>query len=225
MTLLDFLNKRNLTLSDKSLKLCQKGIDLMSEAINLTHNRSHVEGLLDNLDQFIEKELIQKNLNINFDVLLLAICWHDVWKASVSSHKILSNIFWEPYYDGIGSVKIFNSYAKKEELGSSIAKEVAYCIRNHSFLKDILYIKPSILPDKLEAKILRDIDGIDVWYEPRLKHSYQRLKGLKKKTIIYFSKIIIKKGREKKKKNFFFTWPKEEFLRKSKSCLKMLDEI
>jgi len=150
-----FISKNKIKLSPKALNLCQEAIERMKSGHDGLHNEKHVFRLLDNLDQFLKEETTIDKSKINFEVLLISLCWHDVWEATLLPNNIFLILF-DMVFEGIGSMLKFAKRAKEVGLSKEITKEVKYAIRKHVRIK--------ILPIKtLEAKILKDMDILDLW--------------------------------------------------------------
>jgi len=154
MKLQELVKQNNLALSKKSLRLAEIGIHKMSEAKDKSHGVYHVYHIFDNLNYLLScnSEIRRK---INFDVLILAICWHDVW-ISTQTPKNIFNIIYLQVVEGISSAKIFKKEADKIQLDRLIRDNTYYVIRKHSSFQ----ILPAFM---LEAQILFDLDKLEMW--------------------------------------------------------------
>lgn len=124
------------------------------------HDRTHAERMLHDFSFLLKtEEAVAQALNP--EVVILSICWHDTWKAGrvgQSSLDLLIHQFW----DGLGSLRIFERAAKAADLDPELRKQVSYAIRKHAHFQ--------FLPIRtLEAKVLRDLDDLDLWSEERLE--------------------------------------------------------
>ncbi|RJQ37332.1 hypothetical protein C4559_03760 [Candidatus Microgenomates bacterium] len=178
----------------------------MEKSKDPLHNQFHVFRILDDLNAFL-KENKEIDINkINYEVLLLSICWHDTWKSKRFPGSI-GLLFYQLIKDGTGSMALFKRYAKKTTLDKEILKETKYAIKKHGEFQ--------ILPRKtLESKILKDLDLLEKW-------SLERLKPLEKKYLVpekinlkllrlakfYFDHFLF----PMKKSKFYFKWSQIEF--------------
>lgn len=155
-----FLKAEEIQIPSEVIVWCNKGIEIMTESRDPLHDEKHIFSLLDNLSVFLREEREVKNLKIDFCVLLLAICWHDVWK----SRRFPSNIFKFIYHyfgEGWGSRRVFLRAVSDVEILEGIAGEVGYAIRKHPG-------KQWFKHKSIESKILWDLDTLDGWNIRRL---------------------------------------------------------
>lgn len=163
MTLTAFIKKHQIQLSSEVFSACTEGIRQMSQSCDDMHDQAHVHSILDSLDKFIQENSQVKKSAIDFATLLLAICWHDVWKSqrlpTGKSKAILHQVA-----EGVGSMRIFTRETKRFHLPASLEKKVGFAIRKHSMFQ--------IIPTRrhnLEARILQDLDKLDTWKPVRLR--------------------------------------------------------
>jgi hypothetical protein len=162
---------------DNVWKACREALFIMKKSNDLIHDLKHVENVFKNIDIFLKKN---KDRTINFDVLTLAVCWHDVYKAANGSNKIIRLIY-NQFVEGIASSKIFRKNAKKYNFSRNILKQVCYAIRKHSHIQ--------LLPRMTaEARVLYDGDKIDSNNYIRLKNTDIEKFILKKR---FFLKFVI----------------------------------
>ena len=162
MTLNRFLQEHSfVSLTRGTLMACREGLKLMSQSLDPLHNLAHIERILDNLDRFINESREVKWKKVNFDVLLLAICWHDIWKSqrlATSGKKLV-------YYhlaEGLGSMRFFSRNSHSWNISPQTVKKAKLAIRKHSALQ--------FLPTRnLEAKILKDMDKLEEWSIDRIR--------------------------------------------------------
>lgn len=204
MTLSDFLNKNKIKLSLTSLSLCNQALNIMNDSKDPLHDLNHVKRILDYLHQFLKNEARVKK-DLNFEVLILSICWHDTWKSERFSNNIIAFLF-HNFWEGIGSMRLFGKVAKKAKLDKNISKKVKYAIRKHHSFQ--------IRKRKtLEAKILMDLDVLDVWSMERLKVIEKMLSEFKigsrilKLVIFYYKRYMLKKDETR----LNFKWSRKEF--------------
>ncbi len=153
MNLPDFCHKYNISLDDRTHAVSSYALKKMSHSKNQHHDVEHVYRMFDDLSHLLDinPKLLKK---INFQVLLPAICWHDVWISRRQTNGFLE-LLWHQFLEGRGSANLFSLYAK-EIIPPSLVDQIAYCIRKHSSIQ--------FLPTfNLEAKILADLDKLEMW--------------------------------------------------------------
>lgn len=129
----------------------------MSLSRDPIHDHHHLGRLLKYLTTFLKHH----QRRIDFQVLLPAICWHDVWKGQRHTLNPLKLIYYQ-IYEGLGSQRIFQAANYRLFNDRRLLKQIGYAIRKHSQVQ--------LFPlTKLEAKILKDLDDLDVLSAPRLK--------------------------------------------------------
>lgn len=161
MNLSEFLYRQNLALESAVFSFCQEGIEMMAESLDPFHTEKHIFRILDILDSFLrENDQVLKS-QIDFEVLLTAICWHDVWKSRRFPAFWLRGA-WQAFWEGLGSRRIFVKEARENGLEKEIVKPVRYAIRKHSTFQ-------ITSPKTLEAKILKDVDNLEFWSLERLR--------------------------------------------------------
>lgn len=196
------------------------GVRVMSRSSDPTHDVEHVKRLTARAKNLIKAEGLEKR--VGWEVLLLAIVWHDVWTAKNVPSNALGMI-WEYVYEGWGSAIMFRREAKLAGLEEGKIKKIFYAIRKH----------PSSTlwgPKTLEGKILRDVDNIDQWEWKRIAAIIKEMEkgGIdeeerKKMRLakIYFEKIM----KKRLVKDIFFEWSKERFVRQKEIYLKKVVEL
>lgn len=149
-------NHPQIKLPSKIIQICRTGEELMAQSPDPIHDHHHVGRLLKHLEKFLKKH----QENVDFSVLLPAICWHDVWKGRRQSLNPFK-LFYYQIYEGLGSLWIF--YKKnRRHLPPATLKKIGYAIRKHSQFQ-FFSLKT------VEAKILRDIDDLDILSAKRLR--------------------------------------------------------
>lgn len=221
MNLEEFLAKNQLRLSAIVLSLCKEAIAKMERSKDVLHNEKHIFCLLTNLDLLLENETTIKKSEINFDVLLLAIYWHDVWRSNRLPRNFFSMIF-DEIFEGLGSMLLFSKRAKEVKLPGKPTSKVKYAIRKHSRFQ--------VFPLRSrEAKILHDIDDLDLWSTTKLKALEKiYLKNPKK-----INPYMIKLARfyydhfmaKTKPSTYHFQWAREEFRKRKKIFVKRVNEL
>lgn len=160
-----FLNNHpTIKISAEVLLLCRLGEQKMQNSIDPLHDYHHIGRLLRNLTYLLKNYPNHKK--INFEILLLSICWHDVWKANKKSFNLIK-LFYYQIYEGIGSLVIFMQHATGMIDNFTIA-EVNYAIRKHAQFQ--------FFPlSSIEAKILKDIDDLDVLNPKRMRYLLSKI--------------------------------------------------
>lgn len=188
MKLKTFIAKNNLKINSKVLTLCDSGSKIMKNSVDQIHDLSHVEKLLDELDYLIN-QISNLKKQINYEVLLLAICWHDTWNTNKKITNLFQLITYQ-VFEGFGSANLFKKYATQVNLDKHILRKTYYCIRKHSSFQ-------IIPPLSVEAKILIDLDKLELWNFFRFfrgKSAYQSNKAVFDKYLVrlyyfYSSKV------------------------------------
>lgn len=217
MELEAFLSRNKISLPDLVLSLCHEGIEITRNGIDPLHDENHTFRILTDLDQFLREETKIERSEVNFEVLLLSICWHDVWRAKIFPKNVISLLF-ALLWDGLGGARMFAKRAKQVGLEQEMLSPISYAIRKHTSFQ--------IFPPKtLEAKILKDLDNLEGW-------SLTRIKALKERYLVpgkiepkllrlakfYFDHFMAKMST----KASYFEWSKSEFLKRKKDYM---DEV
>lgn len=205
----------NPTADGSIMDLCLEALERMSQTKDPLHDDQHIYRILKDLEVFLRREKI----DVNLSALLLAICWHDTWKATRFPTKLTTMIV-NQYWDGYGSTIIFNRSARKSGLDSSIQKSAAYAIREHGRLR---FTKTKTN----EAKILQDLDNLDEW-------SLVRIEPMKEKYLIkepnptllrlakfYFDRFMKNQTSDK----YWFYWSKLEFKKRKEIYVEEVDRL
>ena len=189
--------------SPKIRSLLDMAADFMINTKDLSHGIDHINSLLKNANRFLKST--GDKFNIDKEILLLAIFWHDVWKSQ--NQPAPRNYLFHQLYEGLGSMFMFRKHARIVGLSPGITGDVSYAIRKHSAVQ----IRPA---KTLEAQLLWDIDTLDVWNVERVKSLFKNLKwtniSIFDSYIIYMNKMGFHLNFEwtrnevKKKKPLFF---------------------
>ena len=210
----EFIVKNKINLSDETVRMCEAGIEISRKSVSPLYDERHTFGILGNLDKLLKESGEIEKTKINLNVLLLAVCWHDVWKTKRFPLNILSLIL-NQAREGVGSMGMFSNVAEAFGLDPATAKKTKYAIRKHSSLQ--------IFPLKsVESKILKDMDGLEEWSLDRLRplrENYMLLGVMDMKFVklvmFYFDNFMVKDTA----KPFYFKWSKNEFERRKKIFL------
>ncbi len=159
--------------------LCKAGLKIMSLAKDKSHGVYHIYHLFDNLDYLINSNKEVKD-KINFETLIMAICWHDVWISNQNPKSVLQIIYYQ-MIEGIRSANMFNDEASKIRLDILTKGMVRYVIRKHSSFQ----VLPAFL---IEAQILFDLDKIEMWNYKRFFKFGTEMVGKKE----FYQKYIVR---------------------------------
>lgn len=220
MDLEKLLSQHQIKLSRQIFSLCHEGIEIMRKSIDPAHDETHIERNFSNLDSFLMGEKKIDKSKIDFETLLLSICWHDVWKSTRTPTNIISLFFYQ-FKDGLESMKMFAKRAKEVGLPERLIRNVSYSIRKHG---DFQFLPLTTQ----EAQILKDIDTLDSW-------SLEKLRGLEKIylvpgkinfKILRLAKFYFESFQSRKTaKVIQFDWNKAEFEKRKKLYLKEVNSL
>lgn len=164
MTVQQFIDLWDIKLSPPAQQLCHIGLEILEKSTDPTHDLSHVEALLDNANYLITHERLDQK-KLKFEVLTLAITWHDVWKSAYVPKNVVQ-LFYSFYWDGLGSSRLFETHARRVGLDLETKKATSYAIRKHHSVQ--------FLPrNTLESKILKDCDELELWSLGRAQVMYE----------------------------------------------------
>ncbi len=146
--------------------LLDQAAGYMARTKDPSHGLDHLNHMLKDANRFLTA--MGDQYEIDKEVLLLSLYWHDVWK---SQHKpALGNYLFQQLYEGWGSMSMFRKCARLVGLSSRITGAVSYAIRKHSAIQ----IRPA---KTLEAQLLWDIDTLDLWNAQRTRALFRNLRG------------------------------------------------
>lgn len=192
---------------DKTFKdIAFDGLKIMNQSKDPTHDTNHVIRMLRDLPTLL-KSIDSKNVNLN--LLVCAITWHDTWKAKTKRSDVLS-LFLADFLEGPMSFLMVKENLKGYNLNSHDIDLIAYMIRKHAYLQ--------IFRSKtIEAQILKDLDVLDAFSELRARefsrsHPALRSKFIRKRLLKYYDQLTPK---------FYFNWSKKEYIRRTKKLEKL----
>lgn len=165
----DFIRKHTISLSPAIDRCCRHALAIMEQSNDALHTDKHIQNLFQELDILVGYE----KRSIDYDILLPALCWHDIWYAIQPTTNNTFVIVFRIFYEAYGSAKCFLGYTKQYPIDQNIIQEIYLAIRRHArtgvrFIDHVLNT-----PHSYEAQVLRDLDELDVW-------SIQRLELVKK---------------------------------------------
>ena len=160
MTLDAFLTKNEVELSPLTKTFCEEGIERMRSSIDPAHNVGHSERIIADLDKFVEEN---KELEVDFETLLISLSWHDVWRATNFKPNLIDLLI-SNYREGTNAAKLVTMEMEKEGFGQNLTDKVKYCVERH----------PGPHPSEtkretIESRILHDLDQMDSWSGGRLQ--------------------------------------------------------
>ena len=202
-----FLSHRKLRISRPAYDSCLEAISRMTVSTDPFHDETHVFSILDSLDKFFDESREINCSQIDYEVLLQAVCWHDIWK-STKIQKSRRRVFFDNAADGLGSMRIFGRYARSVSLNPDTARKIKYAIRKHSSLQFLKRRTP-------ESRLLYEMDTLEIWSIERLTKAIGYFGGLEnispklfKIGKFYFDHWMAKKTGSK----LHFEWSRQEFL-------------
>ena len=183
--------------------MLDKAVAFMTNTKDLSHGMDHVISLLRNANRFFKSTT--NEFNIDKEILLLALYWHDVWKSQ--NIPTPGNYLFHQVYEGLGSMFMFKKYAKTAGLSPRITRAVSYAIRKHSLVQ----FRPA---KTLEAQLLWDLDMLDFWNLQRVQAFFKNLTwaniSIFDSYILYMKRVGFHlnfewtKNEVKRRKPFFF---------------------
>jgi len=220
MQLNDFLIKNSIKLNKDVLDLCNEGMEIMKLGTDKMHDAAHIYRVLDILDKFLHAEKEKIIHSINFNVLMVSICWHDTWRALRKPQTKVS-VLLDEIWDGMGSVGLIKEKIKHLHVSLEEKREMIRCIRHHGTFN----IARS---RSVESKILKDLDLLEVW-------SFERFEALKQEYLFvdivnpitlraakfYFDRFMKKQDGSK----YYFEFFKQEFLKTKADYIANVDKL
>lgn len=144
--------------------MLDRAVEFMTNTRDPSHGMEHINNLLRETGRFFKST--GDAFNIDREVLLLSLYWHDVWK---SQHKPnWGNYLFQQLYEGLGSALMFRRDAWVAGLPPNIIRSVSYAIRKHSAFQ-------IVSARTLEAQLLWDIDTLDLWDSQRTREAFRNL--------------------------------------------------
>jgi hypothetical protein len=155
----------DLQVSSQKIKiLLDQAVQFMTNSQHPGHGMEHINNLLQETNRFFKST--GDKFNIDRDVLILALYWHDVWKSQIKPNW--GNYLFLQLFEGLGSMFMFKKYASKVDLSPEMTHSVSYVIRKHSAVQ-------GIRAKTLEAQLLWDVDTLDAWNTQRTRTVFRHL--------------------------------------------------
>jgi hypothetical protein len=182
MNLNKFYSKYSSSIDNEIYLASSEGYAIMRRSKDVSHDINHLNRMMSILDEVVEHD---KNIKESVDlrVMLMSICWHDVWKSKFNQRWG----FFIDIFEGLISSLLFIRGVKKYRLPDGVVRNSAYAIRKHS---NVQFLKINTM----EGRLLRDIDCIEMFSITRLKKSFENESYLflNKKLFILFHKLFFK---------------------------------
>lgn len=159
-------------------ELIEEGRLLMSKSVNATHDVVHVNAVQHHAIEIWRELKAKGKTKLTQEEVLLAVWWHDVFKARFDDSSLLIDLL-----EGLGSMSILLNESKKKKVPLPRIKNVAIAIfvHNNPFA---IYLN-SLLGGGL-IRILMEADGLDGFRENRIVNDYKKINNRVKKFIFLF---------------------------------------
>lgn len=209
----NYLKTNDLDISREAIDLCKEAIGIMQESKDSMHNTGHITRMLKEYAELRKRKLLPKDTND--EVIVLAICCHDIWKASQKPPRNFFVAFYQQVLDGIGSARLFRQHTKSTILDDQIIEDTAYAIRKHAQFQ-FLPLTTS------EAKILWDLDKLEKWNSVRAKSAAKTFFVFRSK---FTRKILGFYLWFDNENSVYYPWAKKELEKRIPKFLKKLDNF
>lgn len=215
----EFLQKNNIVLPKTIKSICTDGLKLMKKSVDPLHKEDHIFRILDSLDSLLKyNSKIKKE--IDFDVLLPAICWHDIWRSQKFYNTKITFLY-ATLFDGLRSAKLFKKNAKNLLIDKTLIKQISYTIRKHSAIQLLPY-------STLTSKILKELDLLDEWSIERLniiENDYLKTQLISPRVIkiakFYFDHFMMKSHQS----IFCLPWTQNEFEYRKRDYIPLVKKL
>lgn len=224
----DFIAKNKIKISKEVYDICKKGISTMKNSQDPHHGIKHIDRMLDDLYLLAKKEKELQDYKLDWEVLLMSIMWHDVWKTTRSLRKNILSFIYGDIYHGAGGSKMYKRYSNNI-IDDKTIRKAAHNIRKHSSLLTsfVRRVDTVIFPPTVEFKLLMDVDGLDSWNVDRLddfKTGYLGNNFDKRLVLVgkFWYYFFMKRTSEK---HFYFSWSKKEFIKRKKLMMNAINDL
>lgn len=233
MTLNELCESNKIRIDDTYKELAIAGIERMRKNPDPHHGITHVECIFSELNNFLKYDKTIKISDINFNILLPAICWHDTWIGSHPQTRNLIKFIIFELNDGRGSYFLLRKYFKDNSLNfDQTSRNILYCVKKHARLTVLIprYLEDWISPVKLlEAKILCDLDVLDSWSTTRInviKENYiSSKKKIDSRLIIVGKFWFFHMMLNANDTHLFFDYSKREFQKRKRIMMQTIYDI
>lgn len=164
--------------------LIKTGKFIMNKSVNSTHDVVHVTNVQHHAIAIWKELKLKGKTNLSKEEVLLAVWWHDIFKARMKKSNIAVDIL-----EGFGSAYLFIKEIKKRNIPCHKVTRVILAIALHNNPLAI-YLSPFI-GDNL-IRILMEADGLDGFREERVKEEYKGIHTLFKKKIFLFIQNVLR---------------------------------
>lgn len=202
MLLKNFVEQNRLKVDSKYLDLAEEGFRIMKRSRDIRHDHEHVAEIIQLLEKFVKNEKSVNHKEIDFDVLLPSICWHDVWLTYRDQVNSIKSLILERTYEGLGSSKLFKKHLEKKRDDFPKAGDISMIISLHADYKFLPFLKiAKLFYRNIELKILTDLDTISALSINRIKRIKKRYMKkhstdplLFRVAFFYVTKVMIKQS-------------------------------
>jgi hypothetical protein len=195
--------------SQKIKILLDKAVEFMINTRDPSHGMEHIDNLLQETGQFFKST--GDKFDIDRDVMLLALYWHDVWKSQIMPNW--GNYLFLQLYEGLGSMFMFKAEAIAIGLSPAMIRSVSYAIRKHSAVQ-------GFRAKTLEAQLLWDVDTLDIWNTQRTRSALQNLGRISLPTFDAYVRYVKMAG-----SRLYFEWTRNEVRKMAPSFFEEMSKI
>ena len=190
------------------------------------HNEFHSYRMLENLDRLIAAENLDEGLDL--DAVILAVIWHDTFKAKHGLVKSQLYFWFIQFYEGRGAEKLFRKAAKKYKLQKEFVDKVSYSIRVHPAFEFMLpdwFRKRYFDISDMESMVLRDLDLLEATVSAPMIEEFRRVWIPFCKKHLGFIDIWVNfynsRFSKASKENFYFEWSQGRYKKLGKKFNKL----
>jgi hypothetical protein len=185
----------DMRISSQQIKIMlDQAVQFMKNSKDPSHGMEHINNLLKVTNRFFNST--GDKFNIDRDVMILALYWHDVWKSQIQPNW--RNYLFLQLFEGLGSMSMFKRYANMVNLSPEMTYSVSYAIRKHSAVQ-------GIRAKTLEAQLLWDVDTLDAWNTQRTRTVFRNLKWDNVSALDSYIRYMKKAGF-----HLYFEWTRNE---------------
>jgi len=180
--------------SHKIKYLLDKAVEFMRNSKDPGHGLDHISNLLEETDRFFKSN--GNKFKIDNEILVLSLYWHDVWKSQIRPNW--RNYLFLQLYEGLGSMFMFKTYARRVDLAPEVIRSVSYAIRKHSAVQ-------GLRAKTLEAQLLWDVDTLDIWNTQRTRTALQNMGRIHTSAFDAYVRYVKRAG-----SRLYFEWTRNE---------------